>query len=405
MASTSSIPAISFTPSGVAIPTTADVLNGALTDIDNAFGGGMSKNLETPQGQLATSMTAAITDKNAQLLYLASQFDPTNAEGVFQDSLAKIYFLTRIPAQSTSVSCTLSGVAGTIIPAGASAKDSSGNSYIAAGAYTIGAGGMVTGTFNNVQTGAIPCPAGTLTTVAQSISGWDTITNPTDGTLGRAVESRLDFEYRRRQSVATNGHGILEAIRGAVIGVTGVLDAYVTENNTSAAVATGATSYSLLPNSLYVGVTGGADADIAAAIFSKRSGCGDFNGNTSVTITDSVNYAPPYPVYLVKFNRPTATPVKFLVQILANSNLPVDIVAQTQAAIMAAFNGTDNGPRARIGASISSGRFYGGVMAISPYVAVAEILLGLTTPTLTNVTMGIDQQPTITASDITVSII
>jgi hypothetical protein len=50
---------------------------------------------ETPAGQLIDSQTAAITEKDTELLYLCDQFDPAKNEGIFQDAIAKIYFLSR----------------------------------------------------------------------------------------------------------------------------------------------------------------------------------------------------------------------------------------------------------------------------------------------------------------------
>lgn len=86
----------------------------------------------TPQGQLITSETAIVQDKNSQLLFLANMFNPETAEGIYQDALAKIYFLTRQPARSTVVPCTCTGLPGTVIPgigsdAPALAKDADGN--------------------------------------------------------------------------------------------------------------------------------------------------------------------------------------------------------------------------------------------------------------------------------------
>lgn len=67
-------------------------------------------------GQLITSETAIVQDKNSQLLFLANMFNPETATGVYQDALAKIYFLTRQPARSTVVPCVCTGLPGTVIP-------------------------------------------------------------------------------------------------------------------------------------------------------------------------------------------------------------------------------------------------------------------------------------------------
>ena len=45
---------------------------------------------ETPAGQLVDSQTAAIVDKDNEVLFLANQFNPETAEGIWQDALAKI---------------------------------------------------------------------------------------------------------------------------------------------------------------------------------------------------------------------------------------------------------------------------------------------------------------------------
>ncbi len=61
------VPSVTFSATGIAVPDEIDILNGRLTDLDTAMGGGMSKSLTTPQGQIAMSDTAIIADKNDNL--------------------------------------------------------------------------------------------------------------------------------------------------------------------------------------------------------------------------------------------------------------------------------------------------------------------------------------------------
>jgi hypothetical protein len=405
MASLSSVPKIEFPDAGLVIPAEADVLAGVQSDIDAAFGGGLNRALETPQGQLASSQTAVIADKNAEIALLVNQVDPRYSSGRFQDAIGRFYFLERKGATSTSVQATLTGVPGTIVPAATLAQDASKNTYALAGAVTIGAGGTASGEFQNVVSGPIACPAGTLTKVYQAVPGWDAINNAADGTLGSVEESRADFEYRRQQSVAGNAHGTLPSIYAEVFALPDVLDVYAVENVTSAAVATGPTNYSVLPHSIYVAVVGGVDADVAAAIWRKKDcGC-DYNGNTSTTITDDSGYSYPQPAYVVKFERPPALPIKFAVQIVNSPSLPSDIVTLVKNVIIARFNGADGTTRERIGALILASRYYGAVVAVASNVSLLSVLIGTSTPTLTQVAVGIDQRPTITAADITVTLV
>ena len=402
---TTSVPPITWTPEGVVLPTDADILAGRQTDIDDAFGGGVNPSLSTPQGQIASSDTAIIADKNSAIAYIANQVDPLYAEGRFQDAIGRIYFMTRNPAVSTVVIVTLGGLPGTYIPAGVLALDTAGNTYQLLGAVNIGPGGTVAAEFANLATGPIPCPAGSLTQIYRAISGWDTITNPSDGILGSDVESPQAFELRRQNSVALNSHGTTDAIFANVFAVPGVLDCYVIDNPSGNTVDYGTTNYPLVPHSVYVAVVGGAASAIAQAIWqAKDAGC-NYNGNTTETVYDT-RYSSPQPAYQVKFNIPTGTPVFFAVTVTNAASLPSDYATLIQNAVLAQFNGQNNNTPAGIASLILASSYYAAVLNAVPGVNLVSIFVGLTaSPTGYDVLMGIDQQPTLNVSDVVVTAI
>lgn len=400
----SSVPVIQFTTTGVVLPQESAILAGALADMDSAFGGGVNLALSTPQGQIATSETAIIADKNTQIAYVTNQIDPRYASGRFQDAIGYLYFMTRIGATATAVTCTLGGLVGAVIAAGTLAQDTSGNTYSLLGSVTIGAGSTVSSSWQNVVTGPIACPAGTLTKVYQA-AGFDTITNPTAGVLGQNVETPAEFELRRQNSVAVNSRGSKQAIQAQVFGVANVLDCYVIDNTSGLTVLTGSTNYPLAPHSIYVAVVGGVDADVANAIWIKKDDGCDYNGNTTVVVYDTT-YSAPQPSYLVKFERPTSTPVLFAVQISKSNTLPSNITTLIQDAIIAQFTGVNPAiPPARTASAITGANYYGAVIGAAPNVTVLSVLVGITAPTLTQVTLGIDQSPSIQASNITVTLV
>lgn len=228
------VPSPTFGEAGITVPTEADILDGVLADINAAFGGNLNPALNTPQGQIATSVAAAVGDKNAQLMALANDIDPAYSSGRMQDAIARIYFIERKPAQSTVAVCRCYGLTDAVIPAGAQAADQAGHIYVAMAAGTIPVEGYVELPFAAQDTGPIACPIGFINTVYRSVPGWDSITNPAAGVVGSVVESPADFEQRRAASVALNAQGSIDAVRAAVLAVPGVLDAYVTENNGSA---------------------------------------------------------------------------------------------------------------------------------------------------------------------------
>jgi hypothetical protein len=372
------VPGLTLTDRGYVAPSEAAVLTGVQADMNAAFGGGLNQSLSTPQGQLASSMTSIIGNSNDTVVFQFNQFDPAIASGRAQDAIGRIYFIERNPAEPTVVQAVCTGGQGVVIPAGALARAQDGNVYTCTdgtGPLGIPVTGTVTLTFACNIAGPIPCPANALNFILQSIPGWDSINNPTDGVIGNDVESRQDFEFRRAASVAQNSRGSLPSVLGAVLNVDGVLDAYVTENVTNSTVTIGGAS--LVAHSLYVSAVGGTQADVAKAIWSKKApGC-NYNGNTTVVVQDlNSGYVAPYPSYNVTFEVPPSLPIMFNVALATNLQVPSDAVAQVQAAIMAAFAGADGGARARIGSTIYASRYYAPISALGSWVQIISIQIG-----------------------------
>lgn len=368
------VPSPIFSARGFLAPLQSAILAGLLADFNDAFGGGMNLSLTTPQGQLATTESAILGNVNDTFVYMTNQFNPAFADGRWQDGLAYIYFITRKPAEPTVVQATCTGVAGTVIPAGALAQTADGLVYVATGSGVIGEGGTVVVPFSCSLPGPIVCPAGSLNIIYQTILGWDAIDNLSDGVIGRDTENRADFEARRFASVAKNSNGALPAIRGEVLDVPGVLDAYVIENTSGSPVTIN--GFTLAAKSLYVAAVGGTDEEVARAIWTKKSpGC-DYNGNTTVTVYDT-SYAVPQPSYDVKFERPTPLPVAYAVDLATNAFVPADAAAQVQAAIIAAFSGQyATTPRPLIGSEIFASQYYGPVAALGSWVQIKSIKIG-----------------------------
>lgn len=400
---TSQVPRVQFTPEGLVLPQESEILTGVLADMDNAFGGGLNKNLETPQGQLASTTTAIIGDKNSEFASYVNQVDPAFAAGRMQDAIGRIYFLDRKPGTATTVVATCTGLTGVTIPVGARAQAVDGNIYLCTQAGTIPASGSIDLPFSCSLNGPISCAAGTLNQIYQAIPGWDSVLNADAGTVGSNVESRTEFEERRRQSVAINARSSLQSIYAAVANLDGVIDVYVTENVLSVAQTIGGVS--LVPHSIWVAVVGGEAADIAMAIWRKKSNGANYNGNTSYTVEDRDGHSYPYPSYVVKWETPAALSVKFAVQLANNPALPSNIVELTKQAIIAAFNGADGGQRARIGSVIYASRFYAPISLLSPSVSILSLLLGSVSPTAPSLTVPINRRPTVSAADISVTLV
>jgi hypothetical protein len=368
------VPSPTFGGSGFILPSESDVLAGVVADINAAFGGGVNPSLSTPQGQLASSEAAIIGDKNAEFLWITTQVDPAYATGRMQDAVARLYFLERIAGQPTVVEATCRGLDGAVIPVGALARAEDDNLYVSLGSGTI-VNGEVTLQFACTVNGPIECAPGALNQIAQAVFGWESVVNDDSGAVGRLVETPQAFEARRYASVAVNASGQLVAIHGAVLAVDGVLDAYVTENVTSAPVEV--RGVDLGPHTLYVCALGGTDEDVARAIWSKKSpGCG-YTGNTTVPVVDtSFGYNPPYPTYDVSFERPDLVPCVILVELTDGQGVPAEVQELVANAVVQAFAGNAGGTRARIGSTVYASDYYAAVQALGSWVDVVTLKVG-----------------------------
>lgn len=377
----SNVPPVTFGADGFIIPAESAVLAGVQADINQAFGGNLNFTTSsgsavnaTPQNQLASSEAAIINSANQTFLYYTTQVDPAYAQGRMQDAIGRIYFIERLPAQSTVVQCLCTGLPQTLIPFGSVAEDTSGNLYTSTADATISNNGSVTVQFAANNPGPTPCPAGTLTTIYQAVNGWDTITNQSDGVLGTNVESRAAFEERRAASVAGNSFGAIGSILGAVSEVPGVLDYYGYDNGTPNPVTV--LGQVVAANSIFICVSGGAQAAVAQAIWSKKApGCA-YTGNTTVVVVDPNPLYQNPPAYNVTYETPASLEVLFTVNLVNSAAVPSNAVALVQAALVNAFAGGDGGARARIASDILATRFIAPVNALGAWAQVRTLAIG-----------------------------
>lgn len=302
---------------------------------DESTGAELATDPETPIGQLIDSETASIAETDSELLYIANQFDPAVNSGVFQDAIARIYFLERKEAIPSTARVLCSGLPGTVIKSGALLRSSVDSTlWACTDAATIGTDGTIYANFACQTTGAISAPAGSMQIVTL-IAGWDSAENET-ASVGSPAETRSQFEARRYASVAVNSRSTASAIYARVMAVDNVISCYVTQNRTNTAKTVD--GYTLPPHSVYVAVVGGADADIARALYDTVSAGCDWAGSSVAETVQDENTAA---TEVVKFQRPTALSIYIKVQIENFSGLTESEIENAKTAIFNNFYGLD----------------------------------------------------------------
>lgn len=388
---------------GVILPSTQEIRDEIGAKIQAAFQTKPTDpvlNIEpsSPMGQVLDLLVAEIEAKNAEIVFIANMADPNTAQGRFLDALAALYGIRRKISEPTIVTVEVTGLRGTVVPYGAIAQDANGNQYrhnVVQG-VTIPQSGTITTTFASIEHGAVEVAAGSLNRIVTVVAGWDTISNPTAGVLGRDRETDAELRARMAESYAINGTGYVDAIRANLANLEGVIDVEVLENSTNIAV----TKYGITidPHSIAVSIVGGEDSAIAEIIYRRKdAGCGT-SGDYQVTYTDETYNA----TYEYMITRPVSGSLKIKVETFASS-LSADAIKAIKDALIADVNGLGNNARVGIAQTLYASRFYQVVQSVTTE-PLKLISIALNSGAYSQ-SLGIPAtiEPTIDESDITIT--
>lgn len=179
--------------SGVTVPTIDESIEDLLGQFAAIFGAEITTAAQTPQAQIAGLIAAAETEIGERVAAVAAATSPYSAAGIQLDVLGEQHYIPRIGATYSTVDVTLTGTAGTNVPAGSRAKTTGGDTFETVADATLSTAG-VTVEMRAVEPGPVAIAAATLTSIVTVIAGWETVTNPTAGIEGRAAQA--DAEYR-----------------------------------------------------------------------------------------------------------------------------------------------------------------------------------------------------------------
>jgi uncharacterized phage protein gp47/JayE len=151
------------------------------------------------------------------------------------------------------------------------------------------------GDFQADTDGPIPVPANTLTEIINPVSGWDSVNNPNAGVQGSDEESDESLRIRRIEEL-TSGKATDNAIKTEVSNVEDVIGTFIISNRTDSTDSGGRP-----PHSFSVVVSGGANNNIAQAIFDTQpSGIQSFGTESGVAQDEDLQN------YTIYFSRPTS---------------------------------------------------------------------------------------------------
>ncbi len=193
---------------------------------------------------------------------------------------------------------------------------------------TMDADPATAGNAESVDTGPIQALAETLNQIITPVPGWTTVDNALDANKGADAETDAAFRARRIAALKGAGSATLEAIKGAVLGLTNVTSVIAFENITDAVDSSGRPAHSI-----EVLVIGGTDADILQSVFDEKAAGIYPHGVTSGTITDSSGNN-----HTMRFSRPTSINIWLELDLTVDADYPADGDTQVDTRVLAFGN-------------------------------------------------------------------
>ncbi len=356
---------------GFTLKTLADVLSSIRTKQQALFGAAFAAQLDTSVvGQLNGVFANEIADLwlLAQSVY-RSRF-PSQATGVTLDYIAAETGVTRLPQTKSTVTLTITGSNGTVVPVGfVVSVATTGARFATTASGTIAAGTLALAA-SSEDYGPILAPAGTLTNIVTPIGGVSAVTNALDAAVGTNLETDAALRLRRSAELRSQGEATIAAIRADLLAVSGVSEVFIFNNTTEVTDGNG-----LPPHSFEPVVRGGVNQALFDQILqSQPAGIASF-GTTSGTSVDATGT-----VQTVQFTRPTD--VNMYVEAIytrdstyGGGSTPVGDAAVKQA-IVDYWLSFDQ----RLGRDVVTNAFYGIIYSQPGVVQVTSLKVDSVTP-------------------------
>ncbi|NMX42960.1 phage baseplate protein [Pseudomonas sp. WS 5407] len=298
---------------------------------------------DTPDGQRIGIEAEMMANLDEAVVAAYRSKDPDSATGEALRNIGKISGVLIKPATYSVAAITVTGQAGTPIPAGSQVRSRIDNTqWLTTASIIIGAGQIGTGFVACSTAGRVLAAAGELNIIGTPLGGWSSVTNA-DAAPGNEAETDAEFRQRRNRSVALAGSNMQDNMTANIANVAGVTDVIVLVNDSVSPFDVDGVPV----NSLAVIVNGGTDADIGLAMYEKKNpGCGMFpryNQKTDTWIDDpgangvKVNVTSPVTgnIAAMTFQRAIGLPIFPAITIQKKGNLPDDIAVQISSAIIA----------------------------------------------------------------------
>jgi uncharacterized phage protein gp47/JayE len=367
------------------VATYQSIFQDNLQQFRNIFGQDQYLNPDSAAYQFLAIISLKQAHQNQALQLVYNQSSPQTAVGAGLDRVVRMSGLARLAVSYSTVDLNLSGTAGAVITNG-TAQDTSGNLWNLPASVTLDGTGQATVTATCATPGAVAAAAATITIIAtpgaaEPVGGWTGVTNPDAAILGVPTEEDSQLRARQAVSVALPSLTALEATLAAVLaidGVTRVAPGYPTPGGPGTSIENptgGVDSWGNPEHSISMVVEGGTDAEVAQAIYSKKTPGAYTNGSTAIAVTSSYTGMQE----VIRFYRPTYEQI-FILCTLTPYSSPVtsSTLTQVQTALLNYLASLSIGETVSVSALIFEAMSVNAQLN-APAFGVASMLIGALT--------------------------
>lgn len=315
----------------------------------------------TLDGQVIAAFAEMLANVDEAILDSYNAADPDKAIGVALDAILELSNISRRQATYSTAVVQLTGVASTVVSAGTKIENAVTGTKWSLDAPVVLTGGADDANVTCDTVGAQTAGIGELTKIATPVNGLQSVNNSASAIVGQNEMTDTEARIYRENTISNPGSNSAESIYAAVALVTGVSQVAIYNNRTASVDSNG-----LPARSFSVIVNGGADADIAQAIYNKLPpGPAMYGGSNAVN--EVVNSQVNSNSETITFGRVTDVPLYLEVLITETGDFPDEAVTEIKNNIVAFANGTlfdqesGDGNRRRpfqIGEDISSGMLF-----------------------------------------------
>ena len=261
------MPIFTVDDTGVHAPSLETAQADTRQQLADIFGDDLANADQTPQGQLAGIIAVLEAVIGEALVRLGNATSVNDAVGTQLDTLGELLDILRQRPTRSRVTATVTGVAGTNLPAASRARTSDGDVFRTVADVALAPSPGVSVEMEAVDEGSVMAAAGTLTQIVTVVAGWETITNPAAAVIG--INRQDDPQYRRAyiNRTAHRAIGSIAAIKSAIDDALGGQQE-VKDNDTKSDIVE--QEFTIYPNSILAVVQSGTDATIQRAIETAR---------------------------------------------------------------------------------------------------------------------------------------